>query len=107
MTKLLKLDEMLDVAQGIGLVTFDGYRASIEAIASSLATEIARELDIDCGKATFEGTAFAGTCAPFYPKIAGQECPAPIDAFDPYEPFLTEAEEAEEMRSLRKAVGDQ
>ncbi len=58
-----------------------GINATIEnfeALATILAREIANHLGVDCGDAQFEGVAFAGTCAPFYPKKKGTALPAAI-----------------------------
>lgn len=82
MGKVLTIDEMLDIATGLPGDTGAGFVRSIEAVATALAKYIAESLEIECGDATYEGAAFAGTCAVFSPASEGQEMPAELEGFD-------------------------
>jgi hypothetical protein len=70
-----------------------------------MADTIAAALGVTAGPATFEGTAFAGTCAPFRPAFPGQPCPSPLSDYDPEEwgdeplPSLAPAAEPSVIRS--------
>ena len=85
MTKQLTLDEMLDCLITINHPTARISQAIIEATGTIMADTIATALGITAGPATFEGTAFAGTCAPFAPAFPDQPCPAPLSLYDPKE----------------------
>lgn len=82
MAKQLNLDELLECAQTLNLPDSDEWQTQLEALGTLMASKIAEALDVEAGEATFQGTGFAGTCAPFYPKFAGQECPSPLDEYD-------------------------
>jgi hypothetical protein len=82
MTKLLTADEMLDVLLHIKHPKFNLLKAKMEQLADEIGELIAVSLDVDCGPASFEGSAFAGTCVPFLAKRVGQPCPEPLLQFD-------------------------
>ena len=82
MTKQLTLDEMLEVLILIKDPIAPSVKAHIESLGSAMAELIALRLDVSAGPATFQGTAFAGTCAPFTPRFPGQRCPEPLNSFD-------------------------
>lgn len=82
MTKLLTLDEMIEVLITIGHPAADALRTATEGLASAMAQMIARDLDVAAGAASFRGTAFAGTCASFTPRFPGQPCPEPLSRYD-------------------------
>jgi hypothetical protein len=82
MAKQLTLDEMLEVLILIKDPIAAHLRAHIEKLGSAMAQLIALRLDVCAGRATFQGTAFAGTCAPFTPRYPGQSCPEPLCSFD-------------------------
>lgn len=92
MTKQLNLDEMLEIC-----LTATGPRGNslkkvgrsaqltMESVGNMMAQCIAATFDIECGPATFEGVAFAGTCCPFYQKYPGQKTPEALKNYDPDE----------------------
>ena len=65
---------------------------TFEFLATGLATDLAKHLGVECGRATFEGLAFAGTCAPFYARTIDQPCPPALAQHDSGE-WTTEAGE--------------
>jgi hypothetical protein len=81
-SKQLSIDEMLDAMHELGLDSVTGFENQVEQLASTMAETLADALDINCGEATYQGTAFAGTCAPFWPKRADQPVPECIEHFD-------------------------
>lgn len=85
MSKLLTIDEMLDCAREAKMPGIELTIANFEHLATVLARELAAHLGVEAGDAHFEGVAFAGTCAGFFPKAPGQPCPAPLDQYDPTE----------------------
>jgi hypothetical protein len=82
MTKLLTLDEMLEILLTLKHPAASACQIALEAIGSAMARRIARELQVDAGSATFQGTAFAGTCAAFRPSFPGQPCPPTLADYD-------------------------
>lgn len=86
MTKLLKLEELIDCARDTKdpalMVAADCFAAMLEAIGTELARKIADHLGVKHGPAKCEESAFAGTCAPFYAVEIGQPCPEPLRAYD-------------------------
>jgi hypothetical protein len=85
MTKQLTLDEMLECLITINHPAARTCQAIIETIGTAMAERIAAALGVTAGHASFEGTAFAGTCAPFRPAFEGQPCPCPLSLYDPEE----------------------
>ncbi|HUZ91548.1 MAG TPA: hypothetical protein VMU78_06580, partial [Methylocella sp.] len=85
MAKQLTLDEMLDCLVSINHPTARTCQAIVEAIGTVMAETIAAALGVSAGPATFEGAAFAGTCAPFRPAFPGQPCPTLLAHYDPDE----------------------
>ena len=79
MTYQLSIDQMLDVLNEIdptgNNTDFKLFRDMVETVATNLARAVAYRLGIECGEASFEGVAFAGTCVPFYPKAPDQALP--------------------------------
>lgn len=87
MTKLLKIDEMLDVI--VELCTEQESAAlvgEVEQLADKLAEAIEKVTGFHAGAAHYEGSAFAGTCVAFYRKTADQPVPEVFEALDPNEP---------------------
>lgn len=82
MTKQLTLDEMLECLIALEHETGPRLQATLEAIGSLMAQMIAAKLQVAAGAATFQGTAFAGTCAPFTPRFPGQSCPDLLSRYD-------------------------
>ncbi|WP_036263173.1 hypothetical protein [Methylocapsa aurea] len=96
MSKQLTLDEMLETIHTLKHPTAAACQIALEAIGCAMAQVIAIELGVTAGPAIYEGTAFAGTCAPFSPSFEGQKCPTPLPDYD---------DEAEWGENLREAVG--
>lgn len=86
MPKILSLDEMLDVMNEIDPtgdnINFGKFRDQMEDLGTRMAAVIAEKLNVDFDPARTEGTAFAGTCANFYPKSEAQAIPAELESFD-------------------------
>lgn len=94
MTKQLNIDEMLQLACDLGLPNYVALRSGVEAIGTKMAEAIATQLEVESGTATFEGLAFAGTCAPFYARDKDQPCPPPLQDYDTEEWSTREGEDA-------------
>ncbi|MEN5278093.1 hypothetical protein ABE527_14210 [Brucella sp. TWI432] len=82
MSKVLKIDEMLEVLDDIDHPLASDFIGKVEALGNEIAETIAQALDVSFGPATFEGSDFGGTCATFKPKYKGQLCPDAIDTQD-------------------------
>jgi hypothetical protein len=78
----LKLDEMLDALCNSGHPQALQFTQLVEATADILSSALCQQLDIECEAATFQGAAFAGTCAPFRARHAGQALPDEIAHYD-------------------------
>ena len=85
MTKQLTLDEMLECLMTLRHPSAAKFQKMIEATADAIAHILAKELKTNTGPATFQGTALAGTCAPFRPAFKGQPCPPALSHYDPGE----------------------
>lgn len=82
MAKQLNIDEMLDVVHTLEHPCASAWQRVIEHVGTEMAEAIANDLGVECGVASFEGTAFAGTCAPFWPSYEGQEEPEELSFYD-------------------------
>lgn len=82
MTKLLIIDEMLDVLSNIQHPKFSDIRTSVERLADQIGEVVADALGVECGAASYEGSDFGGTCVAFYAPKQGRPCPEPLRAFD-------------------------
>lgn len=89
MSYQLKLDEMLDALCNSGHPQAEQFKRLVEATADVLASALCHQLDIECDTASFQGTAFAGTCVPFRPKHVGQSLPEAIANYDDPEEWET------------------
>ncbi|MCG7629051.1 hypothetical protein MHM88_14665 [Epibacterium sp. MM17-32] len=79
----LKTDEMLEVLFYTGHPQAALFQRQLEQLADTMADEVAEVLQINRnGPASFEGLAFAGTCAPFEPRSRDQPCPGFLLDFD-------------------------
>lgn len=86
MTKLLKIDEMLDVITELCPETESAALVGeVEQLADKLAEAIVRVTGFHAGGASYQGSAFAGTCVGFYRKTADQPVPEVFEALDPDE----------------------
>lgn len=100
MAYILRTDEILEALQTIQHPRAADYLAQLEALASCMASDLGQALGINAGRATFEGTGFAGTAAPFRPAHPGQPLPDAIESYD----TATEWEEDSDL--LEAAAGD-
>ena len=82
MAKILNIDDMLEAAENSEMPYLRMHVNQVEEAANSLARALAAHLNINVGTADWQGEAFGGTCAPFYPKFDGQPCPEEIDRGD-------------------------
>lgn len=85
LAKQLTLDEMLECIIQINPELAEPYRQALEHIGDAMAYLIGSELNVLHGSAIFDGTAFGGTCCPFYPASHGQTCPAQLAPYDAQE----------------------
>jgi hypothetical protein len=83
MAKQLNLDEMLEVVLQIDPQMGQQFQRILEGAGTAMAQHIGEKLGVSNGEATFQGTGFAGTCAPFGPDYYGQECPEALASYDP------------------------
>jgi hypothetical protein len=80
--KILNIDEMLEAASESDMPHSGAFIDQFEALAQSLATELAKHLTIAIGSnATFE-PGFGGLCVGFKSEHEGQSCPRCIDRHD-------------------------
>ncbi len=103
MAKQLTIDEMLEAAQDSNLPGYQHYVRAIEGIASALAVKLAAHLDVVTDEATFQ-LGFGGTCAPFYAKHEGQDCPESLEPHDEGGEWETKAEHTESVLSAIETV---
>lgn len=82
MTKTLTLDEMLDCLEMMGDPSAPMIARQLEAVGDLMASKIAAALNVECGDTRREQSAFAGTCATFWPSAPFQPCPEPLAFFD-------------------------
>ena len=75
MSYQLKTDEICEALNDAGVPNACDLIARYEALATEMAQALAVHIGVSCGVASFEGLAFAGTCAPFHPAFAGQPLP--------------------------------
>jgi len=79
----LNIDEMLEI---LNFLEHPDYQR-VKEVTEDLATELAQMVEVveprlvSIGDAFFEGTGFAGTCAPFEPREKGP-CPKVLEFFD-------------------------
>lgn len=86
MTKLLKIDEMLDVIVELCPETESATLVGeVEQLADKLAEAITRVTGFHAGGASYQGAAFAGTCVGFYKKTPDQPVPDVFESLDPDE----------------------
>jgi hypothetical protein len=86
MSKVLNVDDMLEVATQDNVKSAAYYVARFETLATNLAREIAKHHGIKIHPlgATWEGAALAGLCASFQPRKGSKKpCPPSIDHADP------------------------
>lgn len=79
MSKVLKIDEMLEVLNEIGHPQAADFVAQVEILGDSIAQAIADALNVNHGPSAFD---MGETCAAFTPKFRGQRCPEAIDTKD-------------------------
>lgn len=103
MTKILTVDEMLEALTLAGDVGVHDLVREHVALATRIATRLARTLDLDYRAPTFE-PGFGGTAAPFYLKRADQPAPPVLTYFDQGEPLSTRADFDRAMRDVARTV---
>ncbi len=81
MSKILDVNELLELAEDIKLPGLDELLANIEAAAENLTEAIAKHLDIRHTGADFE-RGFGGLCGVFKPKHEGQPMPEAMEEYD-------------------------
>ena len=82
MAKLLTIDEMLEALIVLGHPQAGVLQHMIETLADHTAALLAERIGAAPGHATFEGSAFHGTCVAFYPTEACKEWPDEIGWLD-------------------------
>ena len=85
MSKVLNIDDMLEVALDTNLPGSAVMVRRFEKLATGLQKRIAKHLKVTANPlgATWEGKAFAGLCASFTPAAPDQTCPEVLDEADP------------------------
>lgn len=78
----LKADEILEALSACGVDGTEELTQRFEAVVQEMAEKLASHLGIECGEASAQGIAFAGTCVAFLPVEPGQPLP---DIFAQYE----------------------
>lgn len=94
MAYILKTDEILEALQSIEHPRAASYLAQLEALVDNMASDLGQALGINAGSATFEGTGFAGTAAPFRPAHPGQLLPDAIEHYDTASEWDADSDEA-------------
>ncbi len=61
----------------------DVLMKTVEEALDMLADKVAAHYGVEKGETTWEGKAFGGLCASFYPKTADQPCPEMLEEGDP------------------------
>lgn len=102
MTKTLSLDEMLDCLELMADPDAKAIARQLEAVGDVMAGKIAAALNVERGDTHREESAFAGTCATFWPKEPGQPCPEPLAMYDASE-WEAEDDAAPDEREARIA----
>lgn len=82
MSKILNLDDMIEIARDLDLPSYDALVGQAEEAAGAVAAAIASALGVNFEPATWEGAAFGGLCSTFRPAVEGQECPDAIQQGD-------------------------
>jgi hypothetical protein len=82
MSKILSVDDLLEIAQTLNLPNFDELKTRLELAADELAINVAASLGIHSESSSWQGKAFAGLTTTFRPSFEGQECPSLIHEAD-------------------------
>lgn len=83
MTKLLDIDQMLDVVAELGTEEENNaLTAEVEGLADKIAAVVERITGLHAGGAHRDGSHLGGTCVAFYKKTADQEVPEIFEVLD-------------------------
>lgn len=82
MGRVLTLDEMLEIVTELNPDKGSQFQSALELIGTTMAELIGQTLKIRHTDATFEGTAFAGTCSSFSPRTKRQPLPEALEFYD-------------------------
>lgn len=83
MAKILNTDDVLEAVTKDNIPETEILVQTMVEALDMLAAKVAAHYGIEKGETTWEGKAFGGLCASFYPKTADQPCPEMIDDGDP------------------------
>lgn len=85
MSKILDVNQLLMLAQYRNTRADKSLIIAVEAATSALAVSVADmfDVEIDVSGVTYQGEAFGGLCASFYPKHQNQSCPPELQQADP------------------------
>lgn len=95
MAYVMKTDEILEALQVAGHPDGKALQAQLEALVNVMAATLAQSQGIECGRASFEGTDFAGTACTFRPAYQGQPLPDCMESYDNAEEWGEGADLAE------------
>lgn len=87
MTKILNLDEMLQVLKECEHELADQFGADMVRLGELMATCICKRFELRSGFVSSEGPMFGGTAAPFYLTREGQASPTEFEYLDEGEPL--------------------
>jgi len=82
MSKILSIDDLLEISQTLNLPNFDELKTKIEVATNELAMNIAATLGVNAEESCWHGKAFGGLTAIIRPSYEGQECPELIHEAD-------------------------
>ena len=83
MSKVLDVSALIMAAYEARLPNVGGHRARLEAMAESLAFDLARHLKVEMDRGAEVDKKTGRLVALFGPKVPNQPCPAPIERYDP------------------------
>lgn len=82
MSKVLSINDLLEIAQTLNLPNFDELRTKIEVATNELAINVAATLGVNAKESDWHGKAFGGLTTIIHPSYEGQECPQLIHEAD-------------------------
>ena len=84
MSKILTLDEMLDIFESVPELQthYEPYKFALELIGSDMAEKLGLHFAIQNSRATREHSGLCGTAASFWPSYEGQAIPEPLLDYD-------------------------
>lgn len=87
MTKILNLDEMLEVLRGTDKESAARFERALVAIGTKMAEEICAALNLKAGQVTSEGSMLGGTACAFFLTSPDQPTPKAMVGLDVGEPL--------------------